>query len=293
MIVGVDEIARIEDELTQLARQGNAASLSRPGRASVALSRLGACAFTRPRGEAGSEALLNTDNFLVEATTVANEDALVLALAHGNYKDPGCAFASAVAVCEVHAELAKPLLGPADVPQALRRALLNANTRIQGLARSDVSGRGIGTVGGARTDLRGIAAVVTRQETVIAHVGENRALLLRDGRLRQLVVPHTFWFSQGHERRARMGTTEAAVAQDVPVRILGMSDAIAIDVLRSPGAPGDRLLIGNGGFRVVREEPALAWGAPPEALLDALVRVSAERARWVPPTVIVADVYTS
>ena len=282
----------------QLARRGNAAPLSRPGRASVALSSLGACAFTRPRGEVGSEALLNTDSFLVEATSVANEGALVLALAHGNYKDIGCAFASAVAVCEVHAELAKPLLGPADVPPALRRALLNANTRILGLARSDVSGRRIGTVAGVRKDLRGIgasvlAAVVTRRETVIAHVGENRALLLRDGRLRELVVPHTLWFLQGHERRARMDTDEAAVAQDVALQALGLSDTIAIDVLRSPGAPGDRLVIGNGGFRAVLEESALPWGAHPDALLDELVRVSAERAGWVPPTVIVADVYSS
>jgi hypothetical protein len=91
------------------------------------------------------------------------------------------------------------------------------------------------------------AAVVTRRETAIAHVGEHRALLLRDGRPRELVVPHTLWFLQGHERRARMDTNEAAFAQDVALQALGLSDTIAIDVLRSPGAPGDRLVIGNGG----------------------------------------------
>ena len=87
-----------------------------------------------------------------------------------------------------------------------------------------------------------------------------------------------------------MDTNEAAFAQDVVLRVLGQTDTIAIDVLRSPGAPGDRLVIGNGGFRAVLEESALAWGADPDVLLDELVRVSGERAHWVPPTVIVADV---
>jgi serine/threonine protein phosphatase PrpC len=290
----VDEIARIEAEVAELVSQGKAAPLTRPGGARVASSSGRAVGSTRPRGEAGCEASLNTDNVLVTATTVANDEALILAIAHGNYKDLGCAFASGVAVWELHRELTKPLLGLADVPPVLRRAMLNTNARIFSLADTGVGGRRVGTVVGTRKDLRGIgasvlAAVVTRSEIVIAHIGENRALLVRDGQARDLVVPHTLWWAQGHGRRARMNAEEAASAEDIVLRGVGLTEKISIDVVRSPRSPGDRFVIGNGGLRMVLRDPAPTWGGDTEALVDELVRGIEARAAWVPPSVIVAD----
>jgi serine/threonine protein phosphatase PrpC len=289
----VDEVARIEAEVAELVLLGKAAPLVMPGVAGVASSSGRALASSRPRGPSGSEASLNTDNVLVTATTVATEDALVLAIAHGNYKDLGCAFASGVAVCELHRELTKPLLAEADVPPALRRAMLNANARIFDLGRTSVGQRQVGTVLGPRRDLRGVgasvlAAVVTRREIVIAHSGENRALVVRDGQARDLVVPHTLWWAQGREGRARMDADEAAFAEDVVVRAVGLADGISVDVVRSPCSPGDRFVFGNGGLRTVLRDPP-TWGGDTETLVDELVRRLEVRAAWVPPSVIVAD----
>lgn len=82
----------------------------------------------------------------------------------------------------------------------------------------------------------------------LGHVGDSRAYLLHDGRLRQLTDDHSLvaeWVRQG-----RITADEAAVhpQRSVITRALGIDDAVQIDTLRVVPAAGDRLLLCSDGL---------------------------------------------
>lgn len=82
----------------------------------------------------------------------------------------------------------------------------------------------------------------------LGHVGDSRAYLLHDGRLRQLTDDHSLvaeWVRQG-----RITADEAAVhpQRSVITRALGIDDAVQIDTMRVVPAAGDRLLLCSDGL---------------------------------------------
>jgi serine/threonine protein phosphatase PrpC len=213
----------------------------------------------------------------------------VVVIAHGNYKDQGCSFASAAAVCEAQAALAPSILAMADVAPALRRALLNADERIRDLATLPVEPP-LQTYVGPRRTLLGIgasvlAAVITRDFVSIAHVGENRAVVVRDGRPRRLVVPHTMEYAPDARSFAESHGMDPS---NVVIQVVGFG-AMSIDVVRAPVASGDRLVFGNPGLGPLLDEPAERWLAPPQTFVERFAREAEERAKGLPPTVVVVD----
>ncbi|MGH7733319.1 MAG: hypothetical protein ACREOE_06355 [Gemmatimonadales bacterium] len=88
-------------------------------------------------------------------------DALVVAVAHGNYKDSGCALAAAAPMSEVHAELSEPMPALADVGPALRRALLASDASIDRLSRAAIGDRQTG-----RALPPGVLEIATFEATV-------------------------------------------------------------------------------------------------------------------------------
>lgn len=100
-----------------------------------------ASAHTRPafyEGPDDPEPVINVDDVMLVPIAVAGEPAVAVAIAHGNYKDNGCAIASAAAIAAAEAELSTKFLGEADVGPALRRALFAADARVREAAKGRV-----------------------------------------------------------------------------------------------------------------------------------------------------------
>jgi PPM family protein phosphatase len=131
--------------------------------------------------------------------------------------------------------------GPSDgePADALRSSLIEANALLTRAARQFEGGMGTTAV----------AAVVRDDVLTIAHVGDSRAYLLRDGeRVRQLTVDHS-WV----EEQVRRGTLTRAEAESSPyrnviTRSLGMGDGCEPDTISEKLLPGDRVLLATDGL---------------------------------------------
>jgi serine/threonine protein phosphatase PrpC len=136
-----------------------------------------------------------------------------------------------------------------SLPEALTRVIQSANKRIHDKARSDESMHGMGTTT--------TAAYVDDDEVVIAHVGDSRAYLLRDGELIRLTQDH----SLVGELVARGKLTEEQAEQhpqrSVITRALGPEANVQVDVDIFPARAGDLFLLCSDGLTSMIHEPKL------------------------------------
>jgi hypothetical protein len=250
----LDEIAMLEAEIAGLARARRAGAIHGRTHLEAALPAGRVSALTQPAYfEHGNGLGVNVANLLVQPATIGGEPALALAAADGNYKDESTCLASAAAICEAARELAEPMIAHADVAPALRRALLAGDARIRKIAGQPIGARRFDTVMGPSKSLSGIgasvlAAVVGAGFVWIAHAGESRALVVRDGKTRRLVQPHTAdndpAFREAIARDPELGD----LAPHIVTNVLGLGE-LRIDVLRAPVSPADRLILGNPTVR--------------------------------------------
>jgi serine/threonine protein phosphatase PrpC len=136
-----------------------------------------------------------------------------------------------------------------SLPEALTDVIQGANRRIHDKARSDESMHGMGTTT--------TAAYVDDDEVIIAHVGDSRAYLLRDGDLIRLTKDH----SLVGELVARGKLTEEQAEQhpqrSVITRALGPEADVQVDVDIFPAKPGDLFLLCSDGLTSMVHEPQL------------------------------------
>ncbi len=181
-----------------------------------------------------------------------NEDALacdavagVAVLADGMGGYAAGEVASGAAAAQVAAELARlkaeyPVLSPADMMQAMHDAIRRVNTQIYRAARKDPRYTGMGTTL--------VAAAFTGQVAVIAHAGDSRAYLLRDGRLRRMTKDHSLL-----QERIDLGLIRADDPAGDAVRNL-ITRALGVDPLLEPEIgvhgmrDGDRVLLCSDGL---------------------------------------------
>lgn len=282
-------LQRLEEELDQLVRQGRAAPLAGDVALSVSIASWNACATTR----ATFWRPTNVDNVFLGSTRVGGEDALVLSVAHGNYKDEGCAYASAAAVVAIATELDGPLLSDADISPALQRAILGANDRIREISRAPLPASSRFRTAFSdrpRSDLRSIGASVlvvlaTSTHAWLAHVGENHAILQSPlGAPKMLVLPHTLGNDPTFRAQARLDPEIMALHGDVPIQVLGLGATPRMDVSRVPVAQGDVLLVGNASLGLLDPVYATAPATTASRIADAM----AEKHSYAPATIIVA-----
>lgn len=107
--------------------------------------------------------------------------------------------------------------------------------------------------GEADRDLRGMGTTITAviaedAKAHVAHVGDSRAYLLRDGVLQQLTEDHTL--VQRMVREGRLTQDEAAhhPQRSVLTRALGVDEDIPVDALSFDIHGGDRLLLCTDGL---------------------------------------------
>lgn len=156
----------------------------------------------------------------------------------------------------------------AHPPVALARAIQVANREVLDHARSDPRHEGMGTTL--------TAVLVDDQVALIAHVGDSRAYLLRDGELRLLTEDHS-WVAE----RVKQGILTEDEARkhrwrNVITNALGATARFRLDLAHFELRSGDRLLLASDGVTALLSRPVLqellAEGDPEDVatrLLDA------------------------
>ncbi|WP_411109506.1 MerR family transcriptional regulator [Streptomyces sp. c-19] len=142
------------------------------------------------------------------------------------------------------------------------------------------------------------AGVWTGERLALAHVGDGRAYLLRDGGLVRLTRDHTVV-----QARVEAGELDPAEATAHPDRALllkaldGVGTTAPVpDLSLHEGRPGDRWLLCTDGLSAVVPEPelkrALAAGSGPEQTVRTLAALALAEGRGGPDNVscVVADV---
>jgi hypothetical protein len=294
-----DPVAALEAQGADLARAGRIASPK--GRTTIRTRAGGAwvSAVTQPAfhdDSEGSDSTWNADNLLVAPTTIADRPSVVLAVAEGNYKDDASYLSTMAAVCEVHAELTRPLASGADVGPALQRALLAADARIEELTSAPIGERRLVAPSTVRRSLKGIgasvvAAVAGAGFVWVAQAGENRAIVVRNGRAKRLVVPHTLAYHPGY--RGSAVVTEDPWLGEVVLNILGLGGPRRIDVTRMPLEKGDRLVLGNPSLAILERPHGGPLDGDRSALVDRFLREARNEKGHLPATLLVADFETS
>src|SRR5205085_94191 len=148
--------------------------------------------------------------------------------------------------------------------------LCAANGEVRKEARSTRELRGMGTTC--------VAALIRDRMAAIGNVGDSRAYLLRDGKMRQVTEDHSL--VQEHIRSGDLSEEEAQVSRyrNVITRAIGISDDVEPDVDIVNLQDGDLLLICTDGLtnmvreaqiaRVLIEEP------DPQSACERLVKTA-------------------
>ncbi|MFP5282691.1 MAG: PP2C family protein-serine/threonine phosphatase [Actinomycetes bacterium] len=179
---------------------------------------------------------------------------------------------------------AKPAGGDSMLEQ-LAGALHEANDQIADLVHTD------GALDGMGTTVTG--ALFDGTELGLAHIGDSRAYLLRDGHLERLTHDHSWVQSLVDD--GKISEAEAALHphRSLLLRVLNGQPASEPDLTRVPVRAGDRLLFCSDGVCGLVEDPAIAEALQRpdlEAAQAALVEAAHAAGGIDNITLIVADV---
>jgi PPM family protein phosphatase len=183
-----------------------------------------------------------------------NEDALhvgdsVFAVADGMGGHLAGEIASATALEPVK-EIDGKVFSDADgAIVALRDAFVAANAEVSGLADKEPRYRGMGTTL--------TVAMVEGRRLHLAHVGDSRAYLLRDGRLKQLTDDHTLVQHLIDEGQIDRADAANHPQRSIITRAIGVSPEVEIDTRSLELEPGDQILLCSDGLTGVVDDATI------------------------------------
>jgi serine/threonine protein phosphatase PrpC len=196
--------------------------------------------------------------------------------------------ASAVAIgaiAEADAGLDGADLSSVDLLGTLRTAMDTAAARLTDAADSDPALRGTGTTL--------VALLVDATRVGVAHVGDSRAYLLRDGELHQLTHDHTLVQSLVDEGRITADEAADHPRRSVLVRTLQEGGPAEPDLFSVDGQIGDRFLICSDGVTGVLtddEIQEILGGVPePADAVDRIIELANDGGGPDNITCVVAD----
>lgn len=174
-----------------------------------------------------------------------------------------------------------------DAEFALQSALIAANSQLAETVFEHAELTGMGTTVSAM--------IVLENQVAIAHIGDSRIYLLRDGELSQITVDHTF--VQRLVDSGRITEQEAMVhpRRSVLMRVLGDVEASPeVDTIILATVPGDRWLICSDGLSGVVSPAAIAnalsSGASPLEVGNRLIKESLDAGAPDNVTIVVVDI---
>lgn len=174
----------------------------------------------------------------------------------------------------------------ADTAPNLADAVREANRAVLDRASTDPGLHGMGTT---------LTALVAEGDRVfLAHVGDSRAYLLRDGRMEQLTEDHTVVEGLVQEGRLTRQEAEIHPQRSILTRALGVDGDIEVDEKSQDVRPGDRILLCSDGLTgMVPEqeiERILAELEDPQRAAEALVEAANDAGGQDNITAVVLDV---
>ena len=209
----------------------------------------------------------------------AGEGPLIVAIADGMGGHVGGEIASSLAIEAATSSPAETAVAPRERVEAGNEAVVEASS-----GNPDLAGMG--------TTLT-LAEFDTDGSIRIAHVGDSRLYLLRDGGLNQLTTDHT-WVTE-MQRRGHISEDQAAThpRRHLLTRVLGMA-GVEIDEDAVDLKPGDRVLICSDGLTTMLDDPEVAdiltSAETPSDAVWALVEAANAAGGYDNTTVAVVDV---
>lgn len=162
--------------------------------------------------------------------------------------------------------------GNATTPDALERAVKAANQAIWSKAHEDPSLHGMGTTC--------TLVLVTDSEIHLAHVGDSRAYLFRDGELTQVSDDHTLVGRMVKEGRLKPEEAERHPQRNIVTRALGVDEDVEVDLETVSVQEGDTILICSDGLTSMVDANAirdvLANASDPQQAADRLIDIANE-----------------
>jgi PPM family protein phosphatase len=131
----------------------------------------------------------------------------------------------------------------------LKEIAQQANTEIHELAAKDSSRAGMGTTL--------TTALVSGDDVSIAHVGDSRAYVLRDEKLKQLTNDHSLVEELRRQGRLTDEEAEEHPQRSIITRALGPEDKVKVDTLSFPARDGDIFLLCSDGLTTMVGEKEL------------------------------------
>ncbi|HEX8100731.1 MAG TPA: Stp1/IreP family PP2C-type Ser/Thr phosphatase [Actinomycetota bacterium] len=216
----------------------------------------------------------NEDSYLAEEPLFAVADGM------GGHR--GGAVASSLALETLHSVLR----GDQTSPGALIEEIKEANRRVIERGLADRELRGMGTT---------LTALYADEDKVhIAHIGDSRAYLLRDGSLKQLTEDHSLVQRMVMEGKLKPEEAERHPQRSILTRALGSEQDVEPDTMTvDPVLPGDRLLLCTDGLtsmvRTDTIEQILKGESDPQDAADRLVDEANDAGGEDNITVVVLD----
>ena len=208
----------------------------------------------------------------------------LLAMADGMGGHAGGEVASSTVIASL-VELDDDALSGRDVGQALLDRILAANEELGHQVRSDPHLDGMGTTL--------IALLRSRDKIVIAHIGDSRAFLVRDGAVTQVTKDHSYVQSLVDEGRITADEAQTHPQRSLVTRVLTGAPDDEPDLVVRQGRIGDRYLIASDGLTdyVARDtvEEVLTTTADPGECADRLVALALRAGAPDNVTVVVGD----
>lgn len=154
--------------------------------------------------------------------------------------------ASAMAVTYIRAELAHWLQGEGkfapddEVRRTVVQCVAKANLSIYNAAMGNPQFSGMGTTV--------VAAVFDDRRVILAHVGDSRAYVLRDGRFVQLTRDHSLLQEQLDAGLLTPEQAKVATHKNLVTRALGVEPTVQVDVQQHLVHEGDLFLLCSDGL---------------------------------------------
>lgn len=175
--------------------------------------------------------------------------------------------------------------GAAPTPSAIAMAMETANVAVWSEARERPDLAGMGTTC--------TIVVLDGPRAHVAHVGDSRAYLLRDGNLEQVTSDHTLIASMVREGILSDEDAQSDERRHIITRAIGAEQEVRIDLASHDLRPGDRLLLCSDGLSGQVDDvviaQVLATEADPSRAVDRLVELANEAGGEDNVTVIVVD----